>query len=123
MVKEKLLGMCSKLLKAAQDRLNALIYNTVGYSEFIIWSELEECLKRSSSSVEGLITFHRKDQHELRKLYQRFIALHEIKPEQVENLQFNVDLTAIYSKIYNSINNQIEKFQSELINKVHSYLS
>jgi hypothetical protein len=36
MLKEKVLGMCSKLLKAAQDKLAALEKNVLGYPNVII---------------------------------------------------------------------------------------
>jgi hypothetical protein len=115
--------MCSKLLKAAQDKLAALEKNVLGYPNVIIWSELEQCPKKSSLLLKKLIEVHRKDPNELRKLYQRFIAPQQIALEQFENLQFTVDLTVLYSKNYNSMNTLIGKFESDLINKVHSYLS
>jgi hypothetical protein len=115
--------MCSKLLEEVKDRLDSLKVTAFGYPDFIIWSGLEQCLKKSSSLVKGLIEIHRKDPNELRKLYQRFIASQEITPEQFENLQFIEDLTVLYSNIFNSMNKHIGKFERELINKVHSYLS
>jgi hypothetical protein len=73
--------------------------------------------------VKELIEVHRDNPNELRKLYKRFIAPQEITPKQFENLQFNVDLRVLYSKIYNSMNKHIERFERELTIKVHSYLS
>jgi hypothetical protein len=114
--------MCSKLLEGVKDKLDSLKVKAFGYPDFIIWSELEQCPKKSTLLLKELIEVHQNNPNELRKLYQRFIKPQNITPDQFENLQFVVDLTVLHTNIYNSLNSHIEKFQRELIDKVHSFI-
>jgi hypothetical protein len=50
-VKEKVEGMSSKLLEEVQNRLKTLKGKAFGYRDVIICSELEQCVKKSSSLV------------------------------------------------------------------------